>query len=345
MPADAPSLALAAFGKHPGWNDHLDDLGMDTPWLVALKRKLYFDGVAANIDAGTWEKLRDDQRVPEFSHEFLWRANGTLTLGRMWSSKDGKGRGRYPMVVCAQSRRVPAVWLFDKVRGQLEELERHFRQAETAAEVVSQLDLVRGRLRRTLELARTTGEDYSAWLRDATAFGPLLQHPALGPGHTGLHRVLYKLEREAPGWMAGARSGVEPDVLTLRVPAVADLPTGALLLWHGILLKALQPTVPFLLLRHADSASLDVLAGRPSTTSFFCLRANDAALPRSTDVPYQLEPAALQRLEAWIDTLARGDGPILAALLDTGRDAGDLNPAAPGKKGLLSGIKSLWGGN
>ncbi len=345
MPADAPTLALAAFGKHPGWNDHLDDLGMDTPWLVALKRKLYFDGVAANIDAGSWEKLRDDQRVPEFAHEFLWRANGTLTLGRLWSSKDGKGRSRYPMVVCAQGRGVPAVWLFDKARPQLEELERHFRQAATAAEVVSQLDLVRGRLRRVLELARTSGEDYSAWLQDAAGFNGLLQHPSLGPDHTGLHRLFYKIEREAPGWLAGSRAGPSPESLHLRVPAVADLAPGASLFWHGLLLMALRPEVPWLLLRHAESASLDILAGCPSTASFHCLRANDAALPRSTDVPYQMDEAGRARSGEWIAGLGRGDGPILAALLDTGREAGDLLPGAGAKKGLLNGIKSLWGGN
>ena len=172
-----------------------------------------------------------------------------------------------------------------------------------------------------------------------------MNHPALGPDHTGLHRVLYKLEREAPGWMAGARGGQTPDALHLRVPAVADLAPGALLFWHGLLLKALRPEVPWLLLRHAESASLDILAGCPSTTSFHCLRANDAALPRCTDVPYQVDAAARARSEEWIAGLSGGGGPILAALLDAGREAGDLTPGAGAKKGLLSGIKSLWGGN
>ena len=53
----APAAYLSAFGKHPGWNDHIDDLGLDTDALVTAKRLLYVQGISQNIDAGAWDAL------------------------------------------------------------------------------------------------------------------------------------------------------------------------------------------------------------------------------------------------------------------------------------------------
>src|SRR5215469_9189084 len=110
----APALYLAAFGKHPGWNDHIDDLGLDTDDLITAKRLLYVQGINQNIDAGAWENLDPDKRLDAFRHDFLWHMKGTgsgegdsLIAGRMWSSVDGKGRDKYPMVLCAGTVDLP----------------------------------------------------------------------------------------------------------------------------------------------------------------------------------------------------------------------------------------------
>jgi len=44
-------IFLAAFGKHPGWNDHMDDVGLETESLVAAKTRLYVDGRASSHPA------------------------------------------------------------------------------------------------------------------------------------------------------------------------------------------------------------------------------------------------------------------------------------------------------
>src|SRR5579862_6325420 len=79
----APALHLAAFGKHPGWNDHLDDLGLETDSLINAKRLLYLQGISQNIDSGAWEKLDSPPnplpphtpiagRLDLFRHHFFW---------------------------------------------------------------------------------------------------------------------------------------------------------------------------------------------------------------------------------------------------------------------------------
>ena len=65
-----PRIYLGAFGKHPGWNDHFD-LGLETESLVAAKRILYEQGIRTEIEAQTWEKLPEADRLPEFDHWFL----------------------------------------------------------------------------------------------------------------------------------------------------------------------------------------------------------------------------------------------------------------------------------
>ena len=99
---------LAAFGKHPGWDDHMDDLGLDTPSLVTLKRILYLEGIARNLASGAWEHLDESVRLPEFNHLFRWQRGDQFLLGRIWSSCDGKGRMHFPMILCAHVLGPPA---------------------------------------------------------------------------------------------------------------------------------------------------------------------------------------------------------------------------------------------
>ena len=46
------SAHVGAFGKHPGWDDHLDDIGLNTEPLIAAKQYLYVQGIGGVIDAG-----------------------------------------------------------------------------------------------------------------------------------------------------------------------------------------------------------------------------------------------------------------------------------------------------
>src|SRR5580698_8055035 len=84
--ASTSRLSLAAFGKHPGWEDHIPGIGMDTEALASLKQSLYFDGIRGQIDSGAWEKMEQLKRLEGFDHQFLWMRPGHTLLGLMWSS-------------------------------------------------------------------------------------------------------------------------------------------------------------------------------------------------------------------------------------------------------------------
>ena len=114
---------VAAFGKHPGWDDHIDDIGLETDILVAVKRILYARGIGNNISSGSWDKLKGNQLIKEFKHTFVWCIGGNIVVGRMWSSPDGKGRTSYPMVVCVQCCHFPIEWSIRNILPRLQRIE------------------------------------------------------------------------------------------------------------------------------------------------------------------------------------------------------------------------------
>src|SRR5580704_13997541 len=132
-----PRLTLAAFGKHPGWDDHMPGIGLETETLAYIKQTLYVTGIGRQIDSGAWEKLEADKRQESFDHTFLWLRLGHLVLGQLWSSKDGKGRSKYPMVLCVDGEGVSPNLLLHKVRTGLESVRSACKAATTAEQVAS----------------------------------------------------------------------------------------------------------------------------------------------------------------------------------------------------------------
>src|SRR5262245_6353918 len=99
-------LTLAMFGKHPGWNDHIPGINMDTETLAHVKQVMYVGGIGGRIDAGAWRSLEAEKRLEGFEHVFLWLRNGHVLLGRMHSSEDGLRRKEYPLVLCLDTEGV-----------------------------------------------------------------------------------------------------------------------------------------------------------------------------------------------------------------------------------------------
>jgi hypothetical protein len=87
-----PQIWLGAFGKHPGWDDHIDDIGLETESLLLAKQILYVDGIGGQVNSGEWERLDGARRLAEFKHIFLWKRGDAFLAGRIWSSRDGKNR-------------------------------------------------------------------------------------------------------------------------------------------------------------------------------------------------------------------------------------------------------------
>jgi hypothetical protein len=297
-------VLLAAFGKHPGWDDHVE-IGVESERLIEVRRVLYVEGVGGNVESGAWDRLDAQQRLREFKHTFVWARPDGAQVGRLWSSRDGKGRTRYPMVVCADCVGLPLDWAVEVVLPVLVEVEAACTQT-TEAPVVSQAVATGVReLRNAMALNGDVRPTGNAAARHAVSY--LLARPEIGTDGRGLLAVLYQLVRDtAPGYDLDrpelVSEAVRSHSVHLRVPACGDSPADAAVLWANFIRSQLGADVPVLTLQHESASWLDVIAGPPVTSQFYCLLATPAALPLTTDIPYQLDSAFVERANRFLES-------------------------------------------
>jgi formylglycine-generating enzyme required for sulfatase activity len=300
-------VALAAFGKHPGWDDHVEDLGLETEALNVAKLVLYVNGIGGQIDSGAWEKLDSAQQLPGFKHVLVWQRSGQILVGRMWSSSDGKGRKRYPMVVCLHFAGVPLAWALKHALPALTELETGCTATTSAEEVRSLLARKRATLREALQSADGKGE-YAPVMPEAL-------HRILNPADParveGFLRVLYQIQSQLVGFAPGVfnlrASPASLRVQQIRVPALGNSPEETLLFWTRFFQVYVDSTVPLLLALPIEANWLDVTAGEPESHELFCLRATPRAVPMVSEVPYKLEEGFSSKGTAFLDSFRRGE--------------------------------------
>jgi hypothetical protein len=279
---DGPRLFLAAWGKHPGWDDHMDDIGLETESLVTAKLILYDRGIGENL--GGWERLTDAQRIPSFHHIFVWRRGNQTLVGRMWPSRDGKGRARYPMTLCAHCVGISPKESLESLLPHLEELEGACIASRSPEQVRMVIDQMREQLRGGLggaevaASAKLSIEALAALLADIQVrFGDYL---------TGTFK---------------ARRGAE--VAHYRLPACAEIPAESLMFWLQFLDTQIDSDAPALFVVPLEERFIDLTVGEPTPQELYSLRAGLGTLPLSSE-PRAREDAALQqRARAMVEAL------------------------------------------
>lgn len=307
-----PSVWLAAFGKHPGWNDHIDDLGIETDRLVAIKRQLYVDGIRKVIDGGLWDALKPEQHAEGFGHSFLWRSYDGLAVGRMWSSTDGKGRGRYPMIVCCQTHGASMDTIGSVVLPRLKQLEADCVGVGNAAAVIRLVDEARAELGASVGGAKPVSDGA---LAPPSALAEIAADPPGGVGEAGVTRVLYQIEREFSAYvMADGKSGSASRSRTLdvrpqqmRLPALRGDEPKVWSLWGRALLTRFDPLTSMLLVTRDGEDWLDVIVGEPGPAQLVCLQATVEGVPLTTDIPYVIDDAFAAGARELIASAASGE--------------------------------------
>ncbi|MBS0197460.1 MAG: SUMF1/EgtB/PvdO family nonheme iron enzyme [Planctomycetes bacterium] len=296
-----------AFGKHPGWDDHIEEIGLDSDTLVRVKRVMYTEGMAGNIDAGAWEKLEENKRLAAFSHVFYWKDKDSVIVGRLWSSSDGKGRTKYPMVVAAQIEGVPQWWAISQILPRLEAVEAKCVAGKTADAVRAAVGACRRELEDATALLTVAPEGGTS---DATLLKNLASHADLdteGTPRLGLHRILYEMDREMGAYKPGAsRTRTGTGVLApshVRVPKCLGGPGDGARAWMALLRQELSANAPMLVIEPNGQPWLDIIVGDPVPASLFCVRANEQGLAAASRVPYTLPSdfvaTADRKIQAW----------------------------------------------
>lgn len=292
-----PTVRVACFGKHPGWEDHMDHLGLDTDHLVGVWRALYENGVRENLDRGAWaEPLAEGQRLAGFDHMFLWRDGETIDVGLMWASRDKRGRRDYPMIACASATWAGLDWVCAACPGVLQELRSACEGTEQSSGVVA----AREAASRELEAA-LAGRPPSPF---GAAAGGALER--LGGARVFREdperfvRWVYHLEREYGFRVGGPAVEGSPEqhaAQHLRVPALDGDGVDALRDWvAGI--GAMLPRMPVMVCRARGRGWVDVCVGAPGVREVFPLLVGPGVVPLVTEIPYEIDESDRARLRS-----------------------------------------------
>jgi hypothetical protein len=296
----APFFNLGAFGKHPGWDDHIDDLGLESPQLINAKRIFYVQGMSGNIDSGAWDHLSEDDQLKQFRHVFAWRVGDDLIVGRLWSSSDGKGRKRYPMIVAAHAGGMPMATAFAHILPVLEKVEAQCVAATTASTVRSIMDRSREELRAVIN-GREGGRD-GAEASHPNPLATLASRPEMGVELRGLLAILYQVERELAPFRPHSKADRSMQIAPrhLRVPACAPSADEAMLLWLRFMLTQLDQNTPLCVIYPLDEQFIDLIVGEPTPTQLFCVRASTRKIPLTSEIPYNLDAEFISRSKGLI---------------------------------------------
>lgn len=287
------SVFVAAFGKHPGWDDHIDDIGFETDIFITVKRLLYIQGIGGNIDSGSWEALQKNQPIEEFKHALVWYIDGNLIVGRIWSSRDGKGRTSYPMVVCVQCSRLPLEWVLNNVLPLLERIEEDCAATVSAAEVRLTIENAQNELRRLTQQCELSNILPPV---DADVIAKLTEYPEMGgPNHQGLLRILYHIEREAARDHLDNSKGKAFRSTLLRIPILPPPVVESTTLWFNFLLKKFGMNTSVLMLMPQWKQWMDIIIGEPTQLQLYCLRASLRVIPLTSNIPYSMSPEFINR--------------------------------------------------
>ncbi len=310
---DAPRFYLSGFGKHPGWNDHLDDIGVITDSLIKAKAIIY-DGIAHQVESAAWERGGPDRIAVGFEHVIHWRRMNESLTGLMWSSADGKGRSLYPMITLAHCVGQPFAWQAEEVLPALAEVGAKCRATTLSYSVVAILNAAQESLRARLPaMAQEPQARIATGVKEWTTF--FSREP------DALRRVLHHLSVNfapfAPGCLGWCetKKAAPAQSRCLRLPVVSGAsPAESLNAWLSFLATQLDPAVPLLGLLPSGRPWVDVIVGEPAQADFIILRTLPTATPLVSDIPYQLD-ARLSPAEASIfANLGRGELPGLSVM-------------------------------
>ena len=305
-----PRFKLAAFGKHPGWDDHMLGIGVETEALAHLKQILYVEGIGGQIDSGAWEKLEADKRLDGFDHLFIWLRGEHVITGCFWSSTDRKGRSKYPMVIGIDGEGVAPASVMKMVQPVLKSLRVGCMATTLPEQVAVECQKAQDELQAALADYHQGGTfDLPP---TAEARKNFLECPELGPDRLGLLRVLHELnskcgdilETPSPPKSNNGRSG------QVRLPLGNLPPDAAMLMWSTLLKCVVSESWALLFIARPGSHWLDLIIGEPSGEDFFCLQASPKALPLANEIPYEFSAKLKEQLKKIEAAFLAAESPV-----------------------------------
>lgn len=339
-PHQASELTLFAFGKHPGWNDHVEGLGLHNDTLAFCHSVFYVNGIRAVIDSGVWEKTDPVKVIPEFGNTVIWQGRKAFIICRLWPSKDGKGRDKYPMIVGMYGGGISILQAGPMIFPVLERLEQSCRKAKTADEVRAIITEAGEALRQ--DIGTLSGSQVVPPL-DEAEYKTLLDHEGMPNREEGWARILYTFKNQLSSFSHGsfhAKTAEDQGGQSMRLPLLHQSSKQGLIDWLRFMRPEIDPMVPIFLTSPHDRSWVDVIIGEPDPSDLSCLKLNLEGIPTLDQVPYNIPDSfreyAQNCLESWKQIGTEEGGTFFTGLQNN-------EPGNKGGKGPGQWIRSLFG--
>lgn len=333
-----PSVTLAAFGKHPAWDDHVDHLGDQSPVIDAFRVAFYDQAIGGNIDTGAWdEKTTPAANLRPFGHVLLTGAGTEWIIARLWPSKDGRGRTRYPLVAAIHAQGVGPDWALTVALPALEALEPDLASAASQEQARSAVIACRARLADQLRQSVDPRSDQLVGPHAAARLADRPELAAPGPSgepRLGWRRTLQQMILELAPFRPGAGSSGPQLPQHLRVPLPSDVtPERALAEVWSLVAGVVNPGTPIGVIRPLGEGWVDATVGLVTPSTLACLRLGTGKLALASHVPYELDDQAIEALSRAV--LGGGPGPERGPAAGGGAGAAPVPRARGGERGWL----------
>ena len=287
-------MYLGAFGKHPGWDDHIEPIGLSSDVLMAARDILYVNGVGGVINTAMWEK-KPDEVLPNIAHVFCWNSETDTLLGRMWSSVDGKGRSHYPMVAVAHLGVPFSYSLAARTAAVLAKVETQCRQAATAETVRGIFAAGQDELRAALaQPPDELGPEPDRAV--CSRVGKLMRFDEVDVFARALYAIDGKMNAFSNAPKAASFSKISLKMLESENPAQATrLPVppedsvDGMAFWQKIVSGFNPRKLPLLFFHPIGYGWLDLILGTPTSKQLYCIRANETSLPTASAIPWEMD--------------------------------------------------------
>jgi hypothetical protein len=271
-------IHIAGFGKHPAWDDHIDDIGLATETLVLTKQLLYSEGIATQLASGVWDQIEKSGQAIDFDHRFVWGRDEQAIIGAIWASADRKGRTRFPMVICIQAG-FDGLKAIGLLLAPIERLAILCKEAKTQ---------------------ETIRDSFNQTYRELNgALFPAAGNLFSETSDPGEHSVLPALITLSAGLRSQRpRSTGETGRIgrsRFRLTTISSQAKENLSFWSGYLARYHDSSLPYVIIAANGRHWIDLIVGEPVPGDFFCLRANENALPATW---IGIEGAPLRKLKA-----------------------------------------------
>ena len=302
---------IFAFGKHPAWDDHVQEIGILNESIALAKTILYVNGIGRIIDSGDWEKAEPEKIATGFDHAFVWFRKNEFLIGRFWPSTDGKGRSRYPMLLGCHLKNVTLDFAFKQVVPKLDTLEKKCRSTTDRNEVLAAVSQTQSEVIQLLSCSVDRAKLETALPKLAPGTSILPSAPLIEQAEDGWARLFYQIQSQLihyANWSFNPKCFTDGSLSAqvLRLPLLDSSFEKSVAPWLHFLQRQIHPSLPVLLVAAQQMAWLDAIIGQPGMRELLNLKLSLKGFPYPHTIPYSIKDSFREIVRATMEGLAAG---------------------------------------